>query len=253
MSKKLQNLLEEWPQGTVAINSWLQSMGISNQLKQRYLHSGWIRSLGHGVSKRRHDKVGWEGALFALQNQNTLPIHLGGKSSLEIQGSSHFIKIRQSKIELFGPLGIKMPAWFSSNDWGVTTSYYTTNFLGDIGISEFSFGNFSIKISEMERAILEMIYLLNKEHTFEEIVYIFENLAFLRPNLLQEMLECCKSMKVKGIFIALATKFEHRWFNDLKLEKIDLGSTPVHFSSNGTIAKYGIKLPQEFTNETIFS
>ncbi len=253
MSKKLQNLLEEWPQGTVAINSWFQSMGISNQLKQKYIKSGWIRSLGHGASKRNNDKVGWEGALYALQSQNGLPIHLGSKSALEMHGSGHFIKIRQNRIDLFGPVGIRLPRWFTYNDWGVNAKYSTTNFLPNIGIGELYFGNFSIRASEMERAILEMIYLINRDHTLEEVMYIFENLAFLRPNILQELLEKCSSMRVKNIFRALALHFEHKWLNSLDLSKISFGSYSPSFSKRGSMAKYKIKLPEEFNNETIFS
>lgn len=45
----------------VATSKWLKSLGISSQLTQRYLNSGWIEQVGWGAFKKPKDKIEWLG------------------------------------------------------------------------------------------------------------------------------------------------------------------------------------------------
>jgi hypothetical protein len=54
---KLNQLFYAWPSGTVAIQAWLEQQGISPNLTNWYLKSGWLESIGHGAYKRPGDQV----------------------------------------------------------------------------------------------------------------------------------------------------------------------------------------------------
>lgn len=46
---KLKKLFVSLEQGKVVTSSFLKSLGISENLRQYYLESGWLQSLGRGV------------------------------------------------------------------------------------------------------------------------------------------------------------------------------------------------------------
>ena len=66
--------------------------------------------------------------------------------------------------------------------------------------------SFNIKISTPERAILECLYLTPKLIDLVECYHLMEGLSNLRPNLVQELLETCRSIKVKRLFCIWPTK-----------------------------------------------
>ncbi|HYX07557.1 MAG TPA: AbiEi antitoxin N-terminal domain-containing protein, partial [Bacteroidales bacterium] len=84
--KKINQILQKWPQGTVITTSWLKSQGVSRQSVDNYKKSGWLERIGQGAYKRKGDEISWPGALYALQKLEKLPIHVGGKTALELQG-----------------------------------------------------------------------------------------------------------------------------------------------------------------------
>lgn len=73
-----------------------------------------------------------------------------------------------------------------------------------------------------------------------------EGLNNLRPNYIQTLLEQCSSVKVKRLFLYMAEKANHNWFNYIKIEKIDLGSGKRALLNDGVyIPKYNITVPKE--------
>ena len=92
--------------------------------------------------------------------------------------------------------------------------------------------------------------------TFEETNYIFENLGQLRPTIIQKLLECCKSKKVKRLFLTFATLHNHAWLKELSLEKVDIGRGILSLSKGGVYYKpYKIVIPKnlvENEEQTLF-
>lgn len=253
---KLNKLLTDWPKNTVAVNEWLHERSISDQLKQRYLKSKWVISIGNGAIIRTGDKLNWEGAVYALQQQLKLPMHVGSRTALELQGYGHYVRFGRGKVELFGQKGVKLPKWFKEYKWQEEIKYKIANFLlPNIAFTNFLVGEFSISISAPERAILE--YLYTAKDTIEEAYYLMENLTTLRPNLLQQLLESCTSIKVKRLFLFLAERVNHPWLKWLKTNTINLGKGPREIVKDGYLdSKYNITLPLSFkssgNNESIF-
>ena len=75
---------------------------------------------------------------------------------------------------------------------------------------------------------------------------VMENLLSLRPAAVQTLLEQCKSIKVKRLFLYFAEKVGHRWFEDLYTSKVGLGRGVRRLVPNGRYApKYELMLPEE--------
>ncbi len=246
----LKNLLLAWPRNTVATMAWLETQHVSRFLKQDYLRSGWVQALGHGAFIRPGEKVDWEGGLYALQAQSKLLVHVGGISSLDIQGRSHYLKFGKDTLYLFTPLGVKPPKWFLTHSWSKHIKPIQTSlFKKSIGLTTHSINGIDIKISSPERAAVELLYTTPKHITFDEANLIFEHLAQLRPQIVQELLENCQQLKVKRFFLFLGEKHGHPWMKGLNLEKIDLGTGVLSLKKEGKfVSKYNLMVPSQLVD-----
>ncbi len=244
---KINQLLLSQPSGVIFLSSWLVDQGYSLDLQKRYKKSNWLKSIGTGAMIRVGDDVGYEGAIYALQNQVKYQLHPGGKTALSLQGKSHYLDLGLSKVFIFGEPKATLPGWFKTHNWGPEIIYRTSSFLpAHLGLSKLEVRNFSIKISSPARAMLECLYLVPSEQSLTECFELMEGLNNLRPNLVQELLEQCTSIKVKRLFLYLAEKVNHGWLKYLKLEEIDLGKGKRSIIKNGVyIPRYQITVSKE--------
>lgn len=249
-SKKINYSIQQWPKGTIAQTFWLRERGYSNQLLNRYKKSGWIESFGTGAYQRSGETVGFEGAVYALQKQLNYTIHPGGPTALSLQGKAHYLELSQVKALLFGISTEKLPLWFTRHDWNVKVEYFSSSFLpGTLGLVPYNFSNFDILISGSARAMMECLYLAPKQMNLLTCYELMEGLSNLRPNVVQELLEQCASVKVKRLFLYMAEKAGHTWFNFLKLDEIDLGKGKRSIVPDGVYNEvYQITVPKELKN-----
>ena len=248
--KKLKNLLAVHLTGTVCVASWLEKQGISKALQQRYRNSGWLESVGRGAFKRPNEDVTWQGGLYALQVQSSLPVHAGALTALSLQGYAHYVRLGAERVFLFSPPKNNLPAWFKNKDWGQAVHHYKTSvFAPDLALSDYQVGTFSIKISTPERAILECLHLSPDKVGLVEVYQIMEGLTTLRPKLLQPLLEQCSSVKVKRLFLYMADKTGYPWAKRLDRDKFDLGVGDRAITKDGVyVSSYGLSLPKELVN-----
>jgi hypothetical protein len=107
--------------------------------------------------------------------------------------------------------------------------------------TQFNEKEFFVTISSPERSALEMLHLVPKNVGFSEAHYIMENLTSLRPDIVQGLLEKCRSIKVKRLFLYMADKCDHTWLPELDVSKVDLGKGKRMIIPNGQYdAKYQI-------------
>lgn len=238
------------PSGVVYLSSWLTKNGFSTQLLNRYKKSNWIYSIGTGVWMRVGVEPTYQGALYAIQEQSKLSVHIGAKTALSLQGKAHYLELSTQQIILFGSSKEKLPAWFSKYDWGLKVNYFSSSFLPPkMGLQTLEQSNFSLLVSSPARALLECLYLVPKKQELVECYEIMEGLNNLRPKQVQELLEQCTSIKVKRLFLYMAEKAQHDWFNYINLEKIDLGKGKRSLVKDGVyIAKYHIAIPKALAN-----
>lgn len=245
---KINRLLKAWPSGTVAVTAWLEQHGVYQQLAREYAKTAWVQRIGQGAYIKAGDNVEWSGGLFAIQKQLMLPIHVGGKSALQLQGYAHYLPLgKDVTVTLFGSPGCKLPAWFKQHPWGVKARYTATRlFSSDAnqGMTKKEMGAYSISLSAPERAMMEVIYSVPTEETFDEAKLLMEGLTTLRPRVVQTLLERCAFQKVKRLFMVLAESCAHPWVNKLDLSKVDFGTSKRMLVKGGHFdSKYNISVP----------
>lgn len=247
---KINKLLSTIPSGIVLQSSWLAEQGYSLDLQKRYRKSNWFTAIGTGAMIRTDDQVSLEGALYALQKQSSFSVHIGGRTALSYLGKAHYLELSAKKVTLFGLRKEHLPKWFLTHDWGVAIDYHPTAFLPpDLGLENFEFKNFTIKISGAIRAMMECLYLAPEQQDMMECLQVMEGLNNLRPNQVQTMLEQCQSIKVKRLFLYFSEKLGHGWFKHIKTEKIDLGTGKRSVVKNGVyVDKYQITVPKEIAS-----
>lgn len=247
-SMKINQLLQAWPRGTVALHAFFAQHGVSRKLAEQYRKGGWIDPVGVGAFIRRGDKVGWEGALYALQKYAGKPVRPGGRTALELAGLAHNMPLAPRwRVDLYGPAGGRLPRWLTGHDWGVELRYFGTSlFDGATGLGRREFGEFALDVSTPERAILEVLEGVPGVFEFGEAQQLMEALLTLRPKLLQQLLEACASVKAKRLCLYLADVTGMPWRGELDDTRLDLGSGKRQIVAGGRWnARYGITVPRE--------
>lgn len=230
---KLKTLLETVPHNSVITTKWLQEQGVSSQLLMKYKNGNWLQKLINGAYIKIGDTTSLDGAIYALQEQLGLSIHIGGLTALnEEYNLVHNLPFNRKK-QLFGYRGEKLPKWFNTL-YGNETELNCTTFLPkNIGLVERDNGDFKIKVSSLERAVIEMLYLTPEKITLNEGYQIIELLTTVKPKDFQTLLEKCDSIKVKRLFLYMAEKVGHSWFKRLDLDKINLGKGVREITKGG--------------------
>ena len=245
-SLKINQLLQAWPSGTVAVHAWLNARGISRKLAEQYRRRGWIDAIGRGAFIRRGDKVDWPGAVYAIQTARQKAIHPGGRTALEMHGLANALRLgAHAPVYLYGAPGLRLPTWFRGHKWRNPIRYSATGlFARELGLGPRSFGGFSIEVSSPERAMLEYLDGFPHDTTFEETAEVMEGLTTLRPEVVQSLLEACQSVKVKRMFLYLADQAEHPWRAQLNDKRIKLGRGKRSLVSKGRFdTRYQITVP----------
>lgn len=239
MGSKINQLLQQWPPGAVATLRWLSSRGVDRRLADKYVQSGWLERLGHGAYKRAGTTVDWAGAVHALQTQLALAVHPGGITAIELRGYTHYLAFGAREVVLFGHPGTKLPAWFQAHTWSRPVTLVTTGvFAGtEKTTSALSVDTVDLEVATLEQAAFEMMYLVPKRQSYEEALQVMESLTSLRPQVVQQLLDCCTSVKTKRLFMHAAERANHSWLKRLELSKVDFGSGRRTIHAGGRLDK----------------
>lgn len=243
---KINLLLQQLPPGVVLLSSWLNKQGYSYALQQRYRESSWFKAIGKGAMVRTGDQLVLNGAIYSLQTQANMQIHIGGRTALGMQGLAHYLELYSRETLVFAPRGIKLPGWLIENTWDSVPVLIKTSFLpAEIGLTDYKEGAFSLRISGPARAMMECLELAPASFDLTEARDLMEGLTSLQPGTVQELLEECDSIKVKRLFLYFAEKAGHDWFRHLETGKINLGHGKRSIVPNGTLVPgYQITLPK---------
>lgn len=250
---KINDLLIRLPAHIVITTKWLQEFGVSRQLLSKYVASKWFERIDKGAVKRYSDDVQVYGAVYALQKQLALPVHIGARSSLELQGLAHNIRLGFSDIFLMKPdVSVQLPSWFKKTNFGkvifkscpVASNEHTSV---NESIVNFDCGGYTVKISAPELAILEACYLIPSYQGFEECYNIVTGLVSLRPHIMQSLLESCNSIRAKRLFLFMAFKADLPIAKHLALSRIDLGTSKLQIEQGGVFdSRFLITVPHIF-------
>lgn len=268
-SSRLNHLLLTLPEGFLADSTWLQSQGLSRSSIRDYVERGWLERIAPRVYRRPRqiaaDPLRWDVSVLSLQRIMHKSLHVGGRTALELSGYAHYLEVgATSTVYLYGR-GI--PSWlaklpssvqfetrsthlFTSSDMGVEMRRFDLRSGEAVASVKDAAGKspweWSLTMSIPERAILEMIDELPHHESFHQVDVVMEGLANLRPQVLGKLLQKCKSVKVKRLFLWYADRHEHSWLKHLDKSSIDLGHGKRQLVSKGRFdARYQITLPTE--------
>ena len=242
---KIKQLLSRIPANTIVTAKQLSDMGVNHVLASQYEKLGWLKRVATGAYTRLQENAALDGALYALQQGEMPSVHVGGSSALSLYyGKMHFVRTNV-KTQLFAPLGKRIPAWFDKV-YGSETVMGYTNFLPDsLGLEARNTDNFTVLVSSMERAVMEMLYLAPSRISVAEAYAITETVLTVRVHLMQKLLEECRSIKVKRLLLCFAETIGHQWFDSLDRSRIDLGSGVRKIGANGILyPKYNLVIPK---------
>jgi len=245
---KINLLLQQLPSGALYFGSWLNESGISYSLQRHYRNSQWLTAIDKGVMYRTGEKPTLFSALSCFNSQLNKKFHIGAVSALEMRGFAHYVPLGRQTIVVYCPRDEWFPKWFSKYDWGVEILKKYSEF-NETGITTINENNFEVAVSSPERAFLESLDLAPKYYNLTDLYQVMEMLNGLRPNLLQQLLADCKSIKVKRLFLFMAEKAGHSWLKDLDLSNINLGKGKRSIVKNGVFnSKYQITISQDLKN-----
>lgn len=224
---KINQMLSNWKSGEVHGLDWLGTYGVDRKLAHKYCKSGYLEKVASGVYVKANDQPNPYAVIRYLQEELRLKLHVSGRTALELQGHSHYLSLGQkNKIYLTSYESRTFPKWLKGY-WGhfevtfkKSSLIETESFLTEYEAS----GDFKIKLSSRELAILEMIEDFDLSNSLETVENYAESLNTLRSYVLQELLEKCQSVKVKRVFLYISEKLNLPYFGKINLEKIDLGS-----------------------------
>jgi hypothetical protein len=226
MGSKINLLLQDWPPHIVATQCWLNSKGVDYRLADKYVRSGWLNRLGHGAYTRAGSTVDWPGAVHALQRQLGLDVHPGAITAFDLRGYAHYLALAGREVVLFAKAKTKLPSWFSNHQWSQPVRMVTSGIFTDDEntVSTVKAEDVELSVATLERAAFEMMYLVPKQQSFEEALQVMESLTSLRPRVVQRLLETCRSVKTKRLFMYAAERSNHPWLDDLNLSLVDFGT-----------------------------
>lgn len=244
---KINQLLHNTDRGVLLTSAWLKHQGISDKLAWWHVHSGWLSRIAVGAYALAADRIGWVGAVVALQQQLGLPLYPGGKTALQLLGRGHYVSMKHDNLQLFAPPRTRVPKWLYADYWEESFIVYRPSLfsvMDDKGFTALDIDGLTIQVSAPEKAVIELCYLVPNVVTFSEAALIVEGLVRIRPKVMQVLLERCTSYKAKRLLLYLAEYFQHSWFYEIDLPRIDLGDSKRSIAGGGCYSeKYKIAVP----------
>jgi len=215
----------------------LAKRGISADLAVHYAKAGWLVRLAHGVYSRPGDSLALNSCLRFLE-QRELGLHVGGRTALDWYGIRQYISQRPVT-QLYGWNAAKLPEWFTKQ---FPADYHRKRLLKEepsapLRVTSFERQEDAPKVSEPERALLEMLSDVGVRQPLQEARELTQNAHTLRANVLMELLRQCVSIKTVRLCLSLGKEFSLPWSTKLDPTELPLGSARpwVSRSSDGLL------------------
>jgi hypothetical protein len=238
------NRLLQLPEGVLVDAAWLERKGYSRSLRSQYVKSGWLNQVARRVYRRTRGPLEWQHVVISLQAFMDYPLTVGGRTALEELGYAHYLGERR-EVHLYGPR--RPPTWLDTLplpiefNWHNSLRLFPDEPAGDMpggfepgsqpgsllpgGFMAHAGGmRWPLRLSSAERAVFELLDELPERESFHQVDMLMQGLATLSPGRLQQLLETCRSVKVKRLFFFFADRHRHAWLGRLDKDRIDLGA-----------------------------
>ena len=245
-SNKINRLLQDYYSGKLFFSGNLKQRGYSDQLLKQYRNSGWLTALSKGVMYRAGDKLLSFPALESYNQQMGKSFHVAAHSALELKGFNHYIPMGKPVLMIGHPKQQTVPDWMKENNFDMTLMFFSTETFLKPQLSTSQVDGLNLLVSTPEQAFFECLLLSPSQYTFMDLFYIMEQLTTIRPEIVQDLLMNTNNLKVKRLFLYMAEKAGHYWFDLLDVDKVDIGTSKHQLTKNGVyIPKYKITVPKE--------
>ena len=245
---KLNQLLVSGKKNGLFFSDWLRKNGYSDQLIRKYRKSGWLTTLDKGVMYRTGDSLDALTALSCFNEQLNKEARVAAHSALELFGFNHFVPMGKPLL-MVAYSNSKIPKWMSSESFDKTIKKFSTNMVDIPQTSIIGVNGVNILVSSPEQAFMECLLLAPGQYNYMDLYYIMEQLTSLRADVVQTLLENINNQRVKRVFLYMAEKAGHYWFEMLSIDKINLGTSKQQLVENGIyIKKYRITIPKELND-----
>ena len=226
-------------------SSWLEEQGFSDQLLRKYRSSGWLEGLCRGVMYREKLPLQATTALTCFNEQLNKEYRVAALSALELAGFNHYVPMGKPLLMVAHAKG-KAPQWFDMDAFNRKFVLFTTDAFSNPLTTKYEIDGFKVLSSVPELAFMECLLLAPSRYRYMDLFYVMEQLTSLRPDVVQEILTTTTNLKVKRMFLYMAEKAGHYWFDMLDTSQINLGTGKMQLVKGGTyIAKYKITIPTE--------
>lgn len=227
---KLNQLERTLPQGMLVDATWMEEHGYSTSLRSQYVAAGWLERPTRGTYKRPLGELTWERVVASLQHLMGYPVHVGGRTALELHGYGHYLTPDgPTRVELYADP--PLPGWLEKLPFQQTFHAHRASTLFRDDELEVRTTKplddeapYPLIVATPERAWLEMLEGVPNRESFHHADMIGESLRTLGPRRLQALLEACRSVKVRRLALWFADRHDHPWRARLERDRIDLGS-----------------------------
>lgn len=244
-ANKIDLLLRMGTKNGLYFSEWLKKNGYSDQLISKYRQSGWLTSLAKGVVYRTGDKLSAYAAVSCYNNQLNRQLRVAAHSALELFGFNHYVPMGKPVL-MVAYSGISIPKWMNADYFDRTIKPFETNMFTTIQTSTVKVEGVNLLVSSPEQAFMECMLLAPDRYGYMDLYYIMEQLTSLRADVVQTLLETIKNLRVKRMFLYMAEKAGHYWFEMLDMVKIDIGTSKLQLVEKGIyISKYKITVPKK--------
>jgi hypothetical protein len=246
---KINQLLAQTSPSGLMFSEWMSKQGYSAQLQKRYRDTGWLSTLCKGVMYRTGSQFDALDALASYNYQMGKKLRVGAVSALEYAGFNHYVPMGKPVLMVALPEGEKVPQWMKAEAYDMNFRTFSTTVFSALEVTTRNTDSGTLYVSSPEQAFLESLVLAPKQYSYMDLYYIMEQLATLRPEVVQGLMEGISNHRVKRMFLYMAEKAGHYWFNELDTSKIDLGTGKLQLVKDGVFnSKYAITVPKELND-----
>ena len=247
-ASKLNHILSESLPGGLLFAGWLRKKGYSSQLLKKYRDSGWLEGLVRGVMYRRNDNLSAMTAVYCYNHQTGNSARVAAHSALELLGFSHYVPMGKPRL-MVAFESVNVEDWVKSDRYDMTIVPFHTGIFKEPLTQSYKGNHYTLKVSSPEQAFLECLYLVPDHYNYMDLYYIMEQLTSLDSEKVQAALVGTSSQRIKRMFLYMAEKAGHYWFDMLDMDKFGLTSSKLKLVDSGIYnSKYRITVPKELND-----
>lgn len=237
------------PDGLLVTRKWLNGKGFQRPLVDYYLRSGKLTAAARGIYRKPGPPLKWQHVVYSLQELGH-GVHVGGRTALELQGMAHSLPLAGTRrILLYGVN--TLPVWVGQLQAEYELKLCKPRLFPKIpnkALTTISFGHWDwpVQYARTELALLQLMIGIETTADFQVADKFFEAASMLRPQLVTDLLQACRHIRAKRLFMWFSERHGHRWFGKIDIRQIDLGSGKRVVAKKGTLdSKYLITVPKE--------